>query len=137
MPLLQSLQNCVNGRARHLRLNSAQHIVGADFEDHGIGTLGYRPIQPRQYIRGGVAGNAGIDHLGGDPPFRRAQLAAAARSLRSAADRALAVSELPSATVLTGLAAVGRRGRDGHSEKERNATNSRMHDVAQRFATPI
>ena len=40
--------------------SAAQHVVGAEFEDHRVGAVSDRPVEPRQSARGGVAGDAGI-----------------------------------------------------------------------------
>ena len=135
MPLLQSLQNCVNGRARHRGLYSAQHIVGADFQDHRIGVVRHRPIEPRQGIRGGVAGDAGIDHGRGEPLCgqRRLQPRHKAFALRQAEAGRQRVAERHD------LDRLGRRfrhpparlGSQDERKEKRNATNSRTHDVAQ------
>ena len=47
--------------ARHLRVDAAQRIVGAEFEDHDIGLVGKRPGEPGDAAGGGVTGDAGID----------------------------------------------------------------------------
>ena len=64
--LRQSAQDGVERGARHLRLDPAQHVVGAELEDDRIGALRHRPVQPRQPVGGGIAGDAGIGDLGGD-----------------------------------------------------------------------
>ena len=47
--------------------DAAQHVVGAHFHDRRVGMIGQRPVQPRQPVRAGVAGDAGIDDFGVDP----------------------------------------------------------------------
>ena len=42
-------------------VDAAQRVVGAEFEDHQVGLLGQRPVEPRQPAGGGVAGHPGID----------------------------------------------------------------------------
>src|SRR5690349_24204803 len=105
MALCQSLQNCVNGGAGDLRLYSAQHVVGAYFKDHRFRTLAHRPIEPRQHIGGGVAGDTRIDHFGGEPfcGERRLKPRHEALAKRQAEPRR---QRIASATTLTGLAAV-------------------------------
>ena len=44
----QPLQDPVERRARHLRIDPAQHVVGAELEDHGIGAVRHRPVEPRE-----------------------------------------------------------------------------------------
>ncbi len=67
VPLRQTAQDFVQRIVRHLRLDPAQHVVGAKLEDDGVGALRHRPIEPRQPVRGGVAGDAGIFDLGRNP----------------------------------------------------------------------
>ncbi len=43
------------------RIDAAQRVVGAQGEDHQIGLVGERPIEPGQPARGGVARDAAID----------------------------------------------------------------------------
>ena len=45
---------------RHLGVHGAQHVVGAQFEDHRIGAVRHRPIEPRKPAGAGVARHAGI-----------------------------------------------------------------------------
>ncbi len=52
---------------RHLGIDAAQHVVGAKLEDHRVGAVRHRPVEPRQSARAGVAGNAGIGDLDGEP----------------------------------------------------------------------
>ena len=47
--------------------HAAQHVVGAQLQDHRIGMIGQRPVQPRQPAGRGVAGDAGIDDHRVDP----------------------------------------------------------------------
>ena len=42
---------------------AAQHIVGAEFDDQRVGPFGHAPVESRQTIGGGVAGDAGVDDL--------------------------------------------------------------------------
>ncbi len=46
-----------------LRIDAAQHVVGAELDDHRIGAVRHRPVEPRQPARGGVAGDARIGDL--------------------------------------------------------------------------
>ncbi len=47
-------------------IDAAQGIVGAQFDNDGIGTLGQRPVQARETAGRGIAGNPGVDHQGID-----------------------------------------------------------------------
>jgi hypothetical protein len=49
-------------------IDSAQHVVGAELDDHGVRSFRHRPVQAREAARGGVAGDARIADLGGDTP---------------------------------------------------------------------
>ena len=51
----------------------AQHVVGAQPQEGGIGTLGQRPVEPRGAIGAGISGNAGIGDWASTPrlPVRR------------------------------------------------------------------
>ncbi len=62
----QAAQDGVERIARHLRLDPAQHVVGAKLDDDGVGALRHRPIEPGEPIGGGIAGDAGICDLGGN-----------------------------------------------------------------------
>ena len=44
----------------HRRVGAAQHVVGAEFEDHPVGPVRHRPVEPVEAAGGGVAGDAGI-----------------------------------------------------------------------------
>ena len=48
-------------------VDAAQHVVGAEFEDHEIRLVGQRPVEPRQPARRRVAGRPAIDDLRVDP----------------------------------------------------------------------
>ena len=48
---------------RRGRIESAQHVVGAEFEDDAVGAVRHRPVEPIEAARRGVAGDAGIDDL--------------------------------------------------------------------------
>src|SRR3546814_10742787 len=45
-----------------LGVEAAQPVVGAEFQNHRIGIIGQRPVEPRQAAGGGVAGVAGVEH---------------------------------------------------------------------------
>ncbi len=62
----QPLQDCIERGARHLGLDAAQHVVGAEFDDDRIGALRHRPIEPGKPVGGGIAGDAGIGDVGAD-----------------------------------------------------------------------
>jgi hypothetical protein len=49
--------------ARHLGVDAPQHVVGAELEDHGVGTLRHRPVKTGKAAGGGVAGDPGIADL--------------------------------------------------------------------------
>ena len=66
MALAQPLQNPVERRIGYLRIDSAQHVVGAQLEDHGIGVRRHRPVEPRETAARRIAGDAGIFELCGD-----------------------------------------------------------------------
>ena len=55
-----------SARRGQLRIDPAQGVVGAELEDHGLGAVGHRPVEPRKPAGGGVAGHPGIGDLGGD-----------------------------------------------------------------------
>ncbi len=42
------------------RIDAAQHVVGAEFQNDAIGAVRHRPVEPLQPVRGRVAGDAGI-----------------------------------------------------------------------------
>ena len=46
--LLQPPDDRVERGARRLRVGAAQRIVGAELEDHGVGSFADRPVEPRQ-----------------------------------------------------------------------------------------
>ena len=45
------------------RVEPAQHVVGAELEDHPVGAVGHRPVEPVEPAGGGVAGDARIGDL--------------------------------------------------------------------------
>ncbi len=61
--LCQSRQNGIKRLAGDLRVDPAQHVISAKLDEHGVGPLRHRPIEPRQSIGRGIAGNAGIGDL--------------------------------------------------------------------------
>ena len=58
----------------HIRPDPAQHIVGAEFDDHGVGARRHRPIEPAEPVGGRIAGNAGIRDLHGNAFARERRL---------------------------------------------------------------
>ena len=56
----KTAQDGVERIARYLRLEAAQHVVGTKLENDGLGAVRHRPIEPREPIRGSVAGDAGV-----------------------------------------------------------------------------
>ena len=66
MAVGQALEDLVQGVARHLRIDPAQHVVGAELEDDGVGSRRHRPVEAGKPVGGGIAGNAGILDLRGD-----------------------------------------------------------------------
>lgn len=57
----QLCENGVQGGPCHAWVNSAQHIICAKLQDEAVGVLGKGPIEPRKTVRGGLAGDAGVD----------------------------------------------------------------------------
>ncbi len=49
-----------------LWVDAAQRIIGAQFEDHDIGLVRKRPVEPGKAAGGGVARDASIDHVRAD-----------------------------------------------------------------------
>ena len=64
--VLQPAQDGVERRRGHRRIDAAQHVVGAEFEDHRLGAVRHRPVEPGEPAGGGVAGHAGIGDLDGN-----------------------------------------------------------------------
>ncbi len=44
-------------------IDAAQGIVGAEFDDHRLGSLRHRPVEPVAAAGSGIAGHPGIDHV--------------------------------------------------------------------------
>lgn len=42
-------------------IDAAERVVGAELDDHGVGVVAHRPVDPRQAVAGGVAGDSGVD----------------------------------------------------------------------------
>ena len=79
----RSVSRCrivVERGARHLRLDAAQHVVGAKFDDDRVGAFRHRPVEPGQPVGRGIAGDAGIGDVDGNALGRQAPPAGAARS---------------------------------------------------------
>src|ERR1700686_4425729 len=51
----ETAQDGVERVARHLRLETAQHVVCAKLENERLCALRYRPVEPGKTIRGGIA----------------------------------------------------------------------------------
>ena len=49
-----------------VRIDAAQRVVGAEFDDHGVGPVRNRPVQPGEPAGGGVARHAGIGDVDGE-----------------------------------------------------------------------
>ena len=58
--VLEAAQDAVERSARHVRIEPAQHVVGAELDDDGIGSIRHRPVEPGKPAGCRVAGNAGI-----------------------------------------------------------------------------
>ena len=63
MPRVRLFQDLAERLFRLARVCAAQHVVGAEFDDHRIRPLGNAPIKSSEAARGGVAGNAGVGDL--------------------------------------------------------------------------
>ena len=50
------------------RIGAAQRVVGAEFEDYALGSLGNRPVEPVAAAGGGIAGHPGIADIDVYPP---------------------------------------------------------------------
>ena len=131
----QALQDCVKRLARHLRLDAAQHVVGAEFEDDGVGAFRHRPIEPRQPPEAVSPETPALAISAAMPLAASAACSRGTKPSRSrqAETRGQRVAERHD---------LDRRG-VAHAPPEwrlratkRNATNSRMHDVAQTFRRP-
>ena len=44
------------------RVEAAQHVVCAEFQNDPVGSVLNAPLEPRPSVSGGIAGNPGIDH---------------------------------------------------------------------------
>jgi len=55
----------INGR----RIDAAQRVVGAERQDHQVGLVSQRPIEPRETACRCISGNAGIDDARLAPPL--------------------------------------------------------------------
>ena len=51
------------------RIDRAERVVRAQFQDHPVGVVGERPVQPGKAGRGGVARIAAVDHRYGMAPL--------------------------------------------------------------------
>ena len=94
----------------------AQHVVGAELEDHGVGALRHRPVEPGEPAERGVAGDAGIDDLDREA-LGLERLLELGREGRAGGQAEPAVSESPSATIRTGRSAAPAAGAR-HSERQ-------------------
>ena len=130
----QATQDRIQSLARHLWLDAAQHVVGAEFENDGVGAFRHRPIEPRQAAGRGIAGDTGIGDLD-------SHVSAGKRGLEPGYEA------LPFGQAETRRQRVAerhdphRRGRirnrNGGSGSQCNATNSGMQDLAQTCRAPI
>ena len=75
-------RNFVKGGARELRVGAAQRVVGAEFDNHRVGAIGDRPIEPRQSISRRVAGDARIEHVDVQPACAQCLLELCRKRLR-------------------------------------------------------
>ncbi len=57
-------QDVVERLARHRRIEPAQHVVGAERDDDAVGLVRHRPVEAGEAVGGGIAGDAGVGHLG-------------------------------------------------------------------------
>ena len=48
-------------RRGNRRIDAAQHVVGAEFDDDAIRPVGHRPVQPVEPGRGGIARHTRVD----------------------------------------------------------------------------
>ena len=74
MARLEPLEHRLERAAGQLGIDPSQGVVGAELEDHGLGAVGDRPVEPREAAGGGVARHSGIgdlrrDALGGERPL--------------------------------------------------------------------
>ena len=90
-------------------IDATQHVVGAKLHDDRVGAVRHRPVEPRKPARGGVAGNAGIGDLDRDAPWPQRRFELGRKCGAAPAGRSPAVSESPSATIVTGRSAAWRR----------------------------
>ena len=130
----EALQDRLDRGARHLRLDPAQHVVGAELDDHGVGAFRHRPIEPRQPAGSGIAGDAGIDDLRGNPfgGERCLQTRHEAVLFGQAQTRCKGITERHDLDRRAGF-----RRRDGSRGDQRDATNRRTQDLAQTSPAPI
>ena len=89
-------------------IDAAQGVVGAEFEDHGLGSLRHRPVEPVAAAGTGIAGHPGIDHVDRLSPWLSRLFAAVAGMPRRPDRPRPALSELPSTTILIGFG-IGQR----------------------------
>jgi hypothetical protein len=60
------VQDAVERGLGQLRVEPTQSIVGAELDDHCLGTFRYRPVQPAEPTGSGIARHPGIGDTGGD-----------------------------------------------------------------------
>ena len=131
----QAAQDGVERIPRDLRLDPAQHVVGAKLDDDGIGALRHRPIEPGEPVGGGIAGDAGIGDLGRDALGRE-------RRLQARHEAVLVGQAVSGGQRIAERDDIDRRlrrcaGRHGCSGDERRATNRRTGDLDQSAPPPI
>jgi len=64
---LQPAHNVRERRSGDRGIDAAKCVVGAEFHDHGVGSVRHRPVEPVTAAGTGVAGHPGVDHLNGYP----------------------------------------------------------------------
>ena len=61
IPFGKAAEQTVHRLARAGRIDAAQDVIAAEHDDHAVGALAKRPVEPRGRRLDGVAGDAGID----------------------------------------------------------------------------
>ena len=105
MTILEFLQDAIERRLGHIRIDPAQGVVGAEFEDHRLGAFRDRPVEAAEPAGGGIAGHPGIDDRRGDALGLERLPPALAGKAASAGSPKPALSESPSTTIFTGRSA--------------------------------
>ena len=63
MRLLRALQDLPERRLGGRRRPTAQHVVGAEFDQQRVGPCRHAPVVAREPVRGRFTRNAGVGHL--------------------------------------------------------------------------